>query len=124
MPQVLNNLRQAAIIQSTESSNRFEGIVVEKKRLKSLLEKGSPPESRSEAEVIGYKNVLARIHTANDRIEIMPETILKIHSDILSRTDLPAGAWKQRDNMLEEHLPDGRWVTRYVPVSACEIPFI
>jgi len=123
MPQVLNTLRQAAIIQSTESSNRIEGIVVEKKRLKPLLEKDSPPENRSEAEVIGYKNVLAWIHTAYDRIEIMPETILKIHRDMLSRTDLPAGAWKRRDNTIEERLPDGRWVTRYVPVSARETPF-
>lgn len=123
MPQVLNTLRQAAIIQSTESSNRIEGIVVEKKRLKPLLEKGSPPENRSEAEVIGYKNVLAWIHTAYDRIEIMPETILKIHRDMLSRTDLPAGVWKRSDNTIEERLPDGRWVTRYVPVAARETPF-
>jgi Fic family protein len=123
MPQVLNTLRQAAIIQSTESSNRIEGIVVEEKRLKPLLEKGVPPENRSEAEVIGYKNVLARIHTTYDRIEITPETILKIHRDMLSQTDFPAGIWKRRDNTIEERLPDGRWITRYVPVSARETPF-
>ena len=38
-PQVLNTLKQVAIIQSTESSNRIEGVVVEEKRLKDLLEK-------------------------------------------------------------------------------------
>ncbi len=123
MPQVLNTLRQTAIIQSTESSNRIEGIVVEEKRLKPLLEKGAPPENRSEAEVIGYKDVLAWIHTTYDRIELTPETILKVHRDMLSRTDLPAGIWKRRDNTIEERLPDGRWITRYVPVSARETPF-
>jgi Fic family protein len=122
-PQVLNALKQAAIIQSTESSNRIEGIVVEEKRLKPLLEKGARPENRSEAEVVGYKNVLAWIHTAYDRIEITPDTILKIHRDMLSRTDLPAGIWKRRDNTIEERLPDGRWITRYVPVPARETPF-
>jgi len=58
-PQVLNALRQVAIIQSTESSNRIEGITVEQKRLRPLLEKGATPKNRSEAEIVGYKNVLA-----------------------------------------------------------------
>lgn len=52
-PQVLDAFRQTAIIQSTESSNRIEGIVVEEKRLKPLLEKGVRPENRSEAGVVG-----------------------------------------------------------------------
>ena len=37
-PQVLNTLKQVAIIQSTESSNRIEGVIVEEKRLKALIE--------------------------------------------------------------------------------------
>ena len=122
-PQVLNMLKQTAVIQSTESSNRIEGITVEEKRLRPLLEKGAKPQNRSEAEIIGYKNVLAWIHTIHDRIEITPETILKLHRDMLSKTDIPAGIWKRRDNTIEERLPDGRWITRYVPVSAAEAPF-
>jgi len=122
-PQVLNMLKQTAVIQSTESSNRIEGITVEEKRLRPLLEKGATPRTRSEAEIIGYKNVLAWIHTMHDRIEITPETILKLHRDMLSKTDIPAGIWKRRDNTIEERLTDGRWITRYIPVSATETPF-
>ena len=122
-PQVLNTLRQAAIIQSTESSNRIEGIEVDEKRLRPLLEKGAAPENRPEAEVLGYKNVLSQIHTAYDRFAITSETILRLHRDMLSRTDLPAGVWKKRDNTIEQRLPDGRWITRYVPASARETPF-
>ncbi|MGO8716599.1 MAG: Fic family protein [Smithella sp.] len=123
MPQVLNTLRQTAIIQSTESSNRIEGITVEEKRLRPLLEKGAAPRNRSEAEVVGYKNVLAWIHTMHDRIDITPDIILKMHRDMLSKTDIPAGNWKRRDNTIEERLPNGRWITRYVPVAAKETPF-
>jgi len=122
-PQVLDTLRQIAIIQSTESSNRIEGISIDEKRVKPLLEKGANPENRSEAEVLGYKNVLSLIHTSYERFPITPETILRIHRDMLSRTDLPAGMWKVRDNMIEERLPDGRWVTRFIPVPAGETPF-
>lgn len=122
-PQVLNTLKQVAIIQSTESSNRIEGITVEQKRLRPLLEKGATPKNRSEAEIIGYKNVLAWVHAMHERIEINPDTILKLHRDMLSKTDIPSGIWKRRDNTIEERLPDGRWITRYVPVSARETPF-
>jgi len=122
-PQVLNTMKQVAIIQSAESSNRIEGIIVEEKRLKPLLEKEAAPRNRSEAEVIEYKNVLSRIHTAHKSFKISPETILKIHRDMLSRTDLPAGRWKNRDNTIEERLPGGRWITRFVPVTARETPY-
>jgi Fic family protein len=122
-PQVLNTMKQVAIIQSAESSNRIEGILVEEKRLKPLLEKEATPQNRSEAEVIGYKNVLARIHTAYESFSITPDTIMKIHRDMLSHTDLPAGKWKNRDNTIEERLPDGRWITHFVPVTALETPY-
>ncbi|HOE17911.1 MAG TPA: Fic family protein [Syntrophorhabdaceae bacterium] len=123
VPQILNTLRQAALIQSTESSNRIEGITIEERRLRPLLDKGAEPENRSEAEVLGYKNVLSRIHTNYDRFTITPETILGIHKDMLGHTDIPAGKWKTRDNTIEERLPDGRWITRFIPVSASETPF-
>jgi len=116
-------MKQVAIIQSAESSNRIEGVIVEEKRLKPLLEKEVAPRNRSEAEVIGYKNVLSRIHTAYESFKISPDTILKIHRDMLSHTDLPAGRWKNRDNTIEERLPDGRWITRFVPVTARETPY-
>jgi Fic family protein len=122
-PQVLNTLKEVAIIQSAESSNRIEGIFVEEKRLKSLLNNKVNPQNRSEAEVIGYKNVLARIHAAPESFVITPEAIMKIHQDMFSRTDLPAGKWKNRDNTIEERLPDGRWITRFVPVSARETSY-
>ena len=38
-PQVLETLRQAAIIQSTESSNRLEGITAPLERIKDLVAK-------------------------------------------------------------------------------------
>ncbi|WP_287313623.1 hypothetical protein [Moorena sp. SIO1G6] len=47
-PQVLQTLRQAAIIQSTESSNRIEGITVPLERIKELVaEKTTPRDEAS-----------------------------------------------------------------------------
>lgn len=121
-PQVLETLRQLAIIQSTESSNRMEGVIVADDRLKVLVEKRTTPKNRPEAEVVGYRDALARIHTSFQKIQPAPETILEFHREMFRRTDLPAGQWKKRDNTIEERLPDGRWITRFVPVSAQKTP--
>lgn len=66
-PEVLIDLRQVAVIESTESSNRLEGVVVAASRLKSLVLKNAAPRSRSEQEVAGYRDALALIHESNEQ---------------------------------------------------------
>ena len=46
--EALAGLRQQAMIESAESSNRLEGVVVSPTRLKSLMVKNAQPKSRSE----------------------------------------------------------------------------
>ncbi|MFC1496367.1 Fic family protein [Candidatus Margulisiibacteriota bacterium] len=123
VPQILKTLRQVAMIQSTESSNRIEGVIVADNRIKALVEKKIRPQNRPEAEVVGYRDVLARIHTSFNKFQISPKTILQIHKDIFHHTDLPAGNWKRRDNTIEERLADGRWITRFIPVAARQTPY-
>ena len=53
-PQVLETLRQAAVIQSTESSNRMEGITAPLKRIRDLVDRKTTPRNRSEQEIAGY----------------------------------------------------------------------
>lgn len=121
-PQFLETLKQAAIIESTESSNRIEGVTVPAKRFKELMAHPTKPKDRSEAEILGYREALSKIHTKPETFTIDEKMILELHRQIYSRTDIPAGQWKRRDNTIEEHLSDGRWITRFVPVSAQETP--
>jgi len=51
-PQVLATLKQTAIIESTESSSRIEGVTVPSKRFKELMAHPSKPKDRSEAEIL------------------------------------------------------------------------
>jgi Fic family protein len=122
-PQVLESLRRVAIIESTESSNRIEGVTVAPERFRELMLHPTNPKDRSEAEVLGYRDVLSQIHTTPQKFEISEETILLFHREIYAQTDVPAGLWKRRDNTIEERLRDGRWVTRFIPVAASETPF-
>src|SRR5436853_7828216 len=57
-PEVLEVLRERAIIQSTESSNRIEGVTVPANRLRPLILGRSKPRDRSEEELSGYRRAL------------------------------------------------------------------
>jgi Fic family protein len=122
-PQVLATFKHAAIIESTESSNRIEGVTVPSKRFKELMAHSSKPKNRSEAEILGYRQALSKIHAKPESFSIDEKMILGLHQQIYSRTDVPAGQWKKRDNTIEERLSDGRWSTRFVPTSASETPW-
>ena len=121
-PELLKSLKTQAIIQSVESSNRIEGIVVPEKRLKEVLSNRDKPKNRSEEEVVGYRNVLADIQANYQHIEITPEQICKMHKNMFGLTSRPQGVWKTKDNSIEERLTDGRWITRFSPVAARETP--
>ena len=51
-PQVLNTLKDVAIIQSAESSNRIEGIYTSNKWLRELMDNKIEPRDRSESEIV------------------------------------------------------------------------
>lgn len=72
IPQVLDTLRQSAVIQSTESSNRIEGITVSSRRFESIMRHASEPENRSEAEIAGYRDVLKTIYEHHAHMQLSP----------------------------------------------------
>jgi Fic family protein len=120
--EVLDTLRRAAMIRSVESSNRIEGVVVGSGRVEALVEHKSKPRDRSEAEVAGYRDVLADIHARAARMELTPELILGFHRRMLAMTGERGGAWKPKDNVILEAQPNGRRVIRFRPVSSVATP--
>ncbi len=120
-PQVLETLRRSAVIESTEASNRIEGIVVAPQRLQALMAQDAP-QTRPESEIAGYRDVLARIHTGQITLPLTPELIRALHADLYAYLPGEGGAWKQTDNIIRQVLPDGREAVRFVPLSAAETP--
>ena len=98
-PQVLKTLLEAALIESAESSNRIEGVTVDKARLKPLVIGHSKPRDRSEEEVAGYRKALELIHKKHRSLKIDTETIKEFHR--LCRGELwDAGKWKEKITIL------------------------
>lgn len=120
-PQILKALVEMALIESAESSNRIEGVTVDKKRLKPLVIGHSKPRDRSEEEVVGYRKALDLIHRKHISLDISPETIKELH--LLSHAETgDAGQWKRRDNEIIRKNPDGRIEVIFKPVSAASTP--
>lgn len=117
-PQVLETLRQVAVIQSVESSNRIEQVVAPPKRIRELVEHTTQPRNRSEQEIAGYRDVLNVIHVDHASIPFTPNVVLQFHRDLLAYVGTSGGAWKIADNTIAEIGPDGTRRLRFQPVAA------
>jgi Fic family protein len=121
-PEVLNTLQRAAIIQSTESSNRIEGIIVPEKRIRSLILQNTRPQNRPEEEVTGYKDILSDIHTNANKNKLSSQLILKWYKQLYRYTSEKVKGFKQENNAILEVMPDGRTAVRFNPLSAKATP--
>jgi len=117
-PQVLETLRQAAIIQSTESSNRLEGITAPLERIKELVAKKTTPKNRSEQEIAGYRDVLNTIHANYADIPVSIGIVLQFHRDLYQFLPGEGGKWKPVDNEITETHANATKIVRFKPVPA------
>ncbi len=120
---ILADLLEIAKIQSTEASNRIEGIVTTEERLNKLVKEKAMPQTRGEKEIVGYRDVLNIIHESYDYISPRPSYILQLHRDLykFGGSDF-GGKYKNQDNIIAETLPDGTQMVRFTPVPAWETP--
>lgn len=117
-PEVLSDLRQVAVVESTESSNRLAGVVVAAHRLKSMVLKNATPQSRSEQEVAGYRDALSLIHESGDQMPFSEGTVLQLQGILYRYMPQPGGHWKATNNDIIERHPDGSSRIRFRPVAA------
>lgn len=120
-PQVLKTLVEMALIESAESSNRIEGVTIDRERLKPLIIGHARPRDRSEEEVAGYRKALDLIHKKHESLDMSPKVILELHR--LCRGEVgDAGEWKKKDNEIIRRNPDGSVDVIYKTTPASETP--
>lgn len=120
---ILDNLLEIAKIQSTEASNRIEGIFTSDRRIVEIVKEKSAPRNRNESEIAGYRDVLALIHENYDAIPLKPNLILQLHRDLYAYSPLSnGGRYKMTDNVIGETDELGNQVVRFRPLSAVETP--
>ncbi len=120
-PQKLKVLREHALIESAISSNRIEGVNVDRSRIGTLIFGKGTLHDRDEEEVRGYRNALRLIHERGAKLPISEAVVRKLHK--LSRGKIwDAGAYKESDVDIIQTFADGRSRVRFKTVSPKETP--
>lgn len=119
----LTKLVEIAKIQSTEASNKIEGIYTSDERLKKIVQEKTAPCTRSEQEIAGYRDVLATIHESYEFIPPKPPVVLQLHRDLYKFSGVGyGGSYKTSDNVILQTDEHGKQTVRFQPVSAWETP--
>jgi Fic family protein len=98
MPEQLEVLRQAAVVQSTESSNRIEQVTAAPGRLLELMKDKSAPRDRSEQEIVGYRKALDMLHASHPQIEPTENVVKQLHGMLFWYDGYVGGKYKITDN--------------------------
>ena len=122
-PQELEKLVEIAKIQSTEASNKIEGITTTSTRIRQLVREKTAPRNRSEQQIAGYRDVLSIIHESFDAIPITQNYILQLHKILYAHTNDPiAGRTKNVQNYIIASGPDGHAGILFTPPAPYETP--
>ena len=119
----LTELLKVAKIQSTEASNKIEGIITTDDRLKKLVMDKTLPKSRSEKEIAGYRDVLNTIHESYEYIPVNSNYFLQLHEDLYKYNGSDfGGKFKSSDNIIAEVDSVGNQKIRFQPIEAWVTP--
>ena len=122
-PSSVARLVDIAKVQSVESSNRIEGIVTTKARIRSLVADKTTPRNRDEEEIMGYRDVLNTVHENYEHIMLTSHIVLQLHRDLYAYSYKGIGGqFKNVQNSIIERLVDGSEVERFKPLAPYETP--
>jgi Fic family protein len=116
-PEVLLDLVKAAIIESSESSNRLEGVTAPRERIAALVLKPAEPRNRSEQEIAGYRDSLNLIHESAMEMALTVNVMLQLHSMLYRYHPGGGGRFKMTQNEIIERSHDGSIRVRFTPVT-------
>ena len=120
-PQKLKALREHAMIESTISSNRIEGVEVDRSRVRTLIFGQPTLRDRAEEELRGYRDALRLIHEQGAELHIAEATILHLHR--LTRGEIwDAGQYRKKPGEIIEAFPDGRRRVRFRATAPARVP--
>lgn len=122
-PATLEKLVEIAKTQSTESSNKIEGVVTTAARIKQLCDQKTTPRNRDEEEISGYRDALSLIHESYEYIPIKSSYILQLHKVLYRYSQRGIGGrFKNTQNYITEIKESGEQIVRFMPLDPFETP--
>jgi Fic family protein len=120
-PHILKALREHALIESAVSSNRIEGVEIEKSRIVTVIFGKPHLRDRNEEEVKGYREALNLIHAKGKDIPLSEKTIMEFHH-MLSGEIWDSGKYKDKESNIIQKYTDGRERIRFKTISPKDTP--
>ena len=93
-------------LESAVSSNRIEGIEIERRRVGAVIFGKPPLRDRNEEEIRGYRDALRKIHEKSDDLTIPMKTVFDLHRLCRSGTG-DAGKLKEKKAILLRNTQTG-----------------
>lgn len=120
-PHILKALREHALIESAVSSNRIEGVEIEKSRIGTVIFGTPRLRDRNEEAVKGYREALNLIHEKGRDIPLSEKTMLDLHR-MLSGEIWDSGTYKDKESNIIQKYADGRERIRFKTISPKDTP--
>ena len=117
---IFTKLESIAKVQSVKGSNAIENIVTTDRRIEEIVNQSSAPLNHNEQKIAGYRDALNAIHNGFATITLDEQTILNLHSVLLSFTETGGGNYKTSDNIILEIDHYGNRNIRFIPTKATE----
>jgi Fic family protein len=117
---IFTKLESIAKVQSVKGSNAIENIVTTDKRIEEIVNQSSAPLNHNEQEIAGYRDALNAIHSNYQYISLDEQSILNLHSTLLSFTETGGGTYKTSDNVILEIDSNGNRKVRFIPTKSAE----
>ncbi len=110
--QLLDTLRQAALLESLQYSNRLEGIVVagdgsagdgcSLERLRRLVNRESQPGTKVERQIAGYREALDLVIEPSGQLTLSVSLIRQLHQVLYAHTPRGGGHWRVTNKAIIE----------------------
>jgi Fic family protein len=119
-PDAFTRLESVAKVRSVKGSNEIEGIVTSEQRINEIVNQNSAPLNHNEAEIAGYRDALALVHSNYAALDVRERDILRLHEIMLSYSPNGGGHYKDSDNLIMEVDARGERRVRFAPTPASE----
>ncbi len=115
---LFSKMKEIASVESVKGSNAIEGIGTTDERARGIVLHDTKPVGHDEEALAGYRDALELIHGSGEYLPFDPVTICGLHRTMYAHMG-GGGAFKETDNVIVDHTPQGNRV-RWEPVSAAE----
>ena len=120
-PEVLDTLRQMAIVESVTHSFALEGIPLKPERVKKLVNSDGQPEKTIEGQAVGYRDCVELVTEPGEHMTLSIGLVSQLHTMIYDRIAHEGGRWRVTNKEMVERDAKGNKIGilyRTVPPSS------